>query len=319
VLILFWGPALAAQSEDQLAEARQLYSQGLTQEAAGDWAGALASFQAVARIKMTAQVRFHIARSKEHLGRLNEALGGYRLAEYEATQAGAEEALLNEIRSARDSLAKRIPKLVIERGAIGDATKIELDGVVIGESQIGREVSVDPGPHAVVGILPNGKRFERTVTVKEGMTELVVLRVPEELESGGGDEARVQDATPTTDARPAEQVESSSLPWVVGSIGVASLAASGVFYLLRNDAEAELDRECLGRICPDTVESTQERGERYALLSGVTLGIGIVGVGTAVVMLLGRSGGDAAPTQQGWSVRVVPSRSAGSVAVGGRF
>lgn len=302
------GPA-GAQAEGELARARQLYSQGLTQEAAGDWAGALGTFQSVAQIKMTPQVRFHIARCKENLGRLNEALGGYRLAEYEATQAGSE-ALAEEIRVARDALEARVPKLVIVRGEGAGAIKIELDGVALGQAQVGKEVSVDPGPHEVTGILGDGRRFKRTVEVAEGKSETVTLDVPDDLTNtpappptteGGAATDAGGGVTPGV----ASAASGSAAPWVVGGIGVASLIASGVFFALKNGAENELDRECLGKTCPDTVQSTQSRGETYATLTGVTLGVGIVGVGVASVMLL--SGGSERPAEPAVAVRVGPS------------
>lgn len=286
VALLASGPAWA-QSEPELTRARQLYSQGLTQEAAGDWAGALSTFQQVSRIRMTPPVRFHIARCQENLGRLNEALGGYRLAEYEAErEEEPKPELLDEIRKARDALEARLPKLVVERGVGAGTLKIELDGVALGPAKVGREVSVDPGPHSVAGVLADGRRFELTVDVAEGQTERITLDVPEALRTTaapptvGADERNVN-LEPVAGS-------SSALPWLVTGVGVASLAASGVFFLLRNQAQAELDRECLGRVCPDTMQSTQDQGRTYATLTGVTLGIGVVGVSVGTILLLSR-------------------------------
>ena len=313
--------ALTAQTADDLSRARQLFSQGVTQEAAGDWAGALATFQDVARIKMTPQVRFHIARCKEHLGRLNEALGGYRLAEHEASELGDKATeLLEEVQRSRVALEARVPKLVIERGPGASAARVELDGVAIGEAQIGTEISIDPGPHVVAGILPGGKRFEKTVDVAEGETERITLE-PEGLEDDSAAPPVVVDGgdpEPPRDA-PAEEAGGSALPWVIGGVGVASLVASAVFFKMKSDAEDELSSGCLGRTCPDTLEDTQSRGETYATLTGVTLGIGIVGVGVATVLLLtGRSPG---PEQTGRGVTFDASLGSGSASIdlSGRF
>jgi hypothetical protein len=107
------------------------------------------------------------------------------------------------------------------------------------------------------------------------------------------------------------------LPWVIGGVGVVSLAASGVFYLMKNNAQDELDQGCLGRVCPDTLQATQDRGKSYATLSGVTLGVGVVGVGVAAVMLLsggGNSGPEGVP-----QVAVELGRRRSGVTLGGRF
>lgn len=287
-----------AQSEAEIQQARTLYSQGLTQEAASDWAGALASFEKVARIRMTPQVRFHIARSKENLGRLNEALGGYRLAEHEAQSTeGVPESVLVEVRQARESLEKRVPRLIIERGEGVDSAKIALDGVDLGQAQIGREVNVDPGPHLLRVTLADGRKFEKTVQVKEGERSQVLLDVPPDIQplatsqedaSSSGSE----DAAPS-DRGVASSTGSGPMPWIVGGIGVASLAASGVFYVLRNSANDDLEAGCINDVCPDTLEDTQSRGENYSMLTGVTLGIGVVGVVVSAIWLL--SGSDSPP------------------------
>lgn len=314
------GPA-PGQTEADLVRARRLYSQGLTQEAAGDWTGALATFEEVARIKLTPQVRFHVARSKEHLGRLNEALGGYRLAEYEASQGGAkEQEILAEVSKAREALEKRIPKLVIVRGESAAAVKVELDGVVIGDAQLGKEITVDPGPHVVVGILAPGKQFRSNVSVAEGESKQLVLNVPSELLEPSVAPAAPDPKPAPTPAAPAPGPEKrkspSAAPWVVGGVGVAALIASGVFYALRNDAEKELDAGCLDRQCPDTLRDTQKRGETYAALSGVMLGVGVAGVGASALMLLGRSTASQ-PAQPAAAIRVAPRRL--DLSFGGSF
>src|ERR1051325_9094803 len=104
----------AAQSQEELERARQQFRQGLRLEAAGDWAASLAKFVEVGKVKLTPQVRFHGARCNEQLGRLNEALGEYRLAEYEAGQQRLKE--LQAITQARQALESRVPKLLIKRG-----------------------------------------------------------------------------------------------------------------------------------------------------------------------------------------------------------
>ncbi len=323
VLALALSSPAGADADAELVRARKLYSQGLTQEAAGDWAGALATFEDVARIKATPQVRFHVARCKEHLGRLNEALGGYRMAEYEAEQADKEPALIDEVKKAREALEGRIPRLTIVRGQGAEAIKIELDGVALGDPQIGQPITLDPGPHVLTGILEKGKTFKRTVTLAERDAVRIELDVPEDLMVP----APPQPARPTHPAseppevspareRPAPRADSrSAAPWIVGGLGVASLATSAVFYSLRLRAEDELDRGCIGRTCPDTLKGTQANGETYAALSGVTLGLGIVGVGAGVLMLLGRE----SPSSTAPAAAIGVDRRGGQLRFSGRF
>jgi hypothetical protein len=313
----FVGSTASAQTPQELNKARATYKQGLSLEAAGDWGGALAKFEAVAKVKFTPQVRFHIARCKENLGRLNEALGDYRVAEYEAEQASASE--LPEIAKARQALEARIPKLVIVRGEGAESARIELDGVELGEAKVGREVSVDPGPHRIVVRVPKGQ-FEENVTVAEGEVKEVSLVAPDDLspaETSGVTTPPPEEPPATVDVKPS----GSALPWIIGGVGVASLAASGFFFLQKNAAEKDLEDVCRNDVCPRSKQSLQDDGERAALLTNVTLGVGVVGIGVATVMLISQGGkkDSAAETARNVNVNVGASRAFSGVTLGGHF
>jgi len=279
-------PATAhAQSQDDLERARQQFRQGLSLEAAGDWAAALAKFVEVGNVKLTPQVRFHSARCNEQLGRLNEALGEYRLAEYEAGQQGLRETA--EITQARQALESRVPKLVIRRGEGAAAARIELDGVELGEAQIGQPVNVDPGPHTVVAKLGADRQVEQSPTVKEGETAEVVLNAPVVVS------AEVTNTTADTGAtvkEPSSKARQSVVPWVVGGVGVASLAVSGVFFGLRQSAKSDLDKGCNGNVCPKSLQGKEDDGKLYTTLSYVTLGVGVAGLGVATYLFVAGSG-----------------------------
>ncbi len=290
----------AAQTPQELAKARTLFKQGLSLEAGGDWGGALAKFDEVAKVRLTPQVRFHIALCKQNLGRLNEALGDYRVAEYEAEKENAKE--LPEISQAREALEARIPKLVITRGEGASRARIQLDGVELGEAKIGREVSVDPGEHRIVAKLPQGQ-FEEIVTIAEGETKNIELVPPADLTPLETTEPAPTPIEP--DPTPIQvSSESSSLPWIIGGVGVVSLAAGGYFFLQRNDAESKLDQVCRpDGVCPRSSQQLQDDGKQYAMLTNVFVGVGVVGIGVATVMLLSQ-GGSSAPAETAAKRRV---------------
>ncbi len=289
----------SAQSADELKEARRLFRQGLSLEAAGDFAGALTKFEQVGRVKLTHQVRFHMARCKAELGRLNEALGDYRLAEYEAE--GSKE--LPEISAAREKLEARVPKLVITRGDGAEGSRIELDGVELGEAKLGTEVAVDPGPHTLVVRLPNKQRFELQVEVAEGESKAVEVIPPDDLPLVEAEEPSSAGSEEVVADKPIVEEPGSAVPWIIGGVGVASLAAAGVFYMLKSGVESDLEATCRGSLCPKSVEDKQSSGESYALLSNVTFGVGLVGVGVAAVMLLSGSSDSATPAEQARAAR----------------
>lgn len=265
-----------AQDAAELKKARLQFQQATELERAGNWTAALQAFREVGQVRMTPQVRFHIAVCEENLGRLVAALGGYELASADADKVGPD--FKGEVEEKVTKLRARIPKLVIERGEGASAAAIELDGVAVGDSSIGVEVPLDPGPHAVTAKAPNRKPFESTVTLKEEETtrlELKLEEIPQEqLAITGG-------AAPAPDKPPSKVV-----PFVIGGVGVAALIGSGVLFGLRQSTLAELEDACEGSRCPKSIESRYDDLKFYHYGSFVTLGVGVAAVGTAGALLL---------------------------------
>jgi hypothetical protein len=265
-----------AQDAAELKRARAQFQQATELERAGNWTAALQAFREVGQVRMTPQVRFHIAVCEENLGRLVAALGGYELALADAERVGAD--FKTEVEDKVTKLRARIPKLVIERGEGASAAAIELDGVAVGESSIGVEVPLDPGPHAVTAKAPNRKPFESTVTLKEEETTRLSLEleaVPQEQSASG--------AAPGPGP---EKPPSKVVPFVIGGVGVAALIGSGVLFGLRQSTLSELEDACEGSQCPKSLESRYDDLKFYHYSSFVTLGVGVAAVGTAGALLL---------------------------------
>lgn len=316
-------PSVAhAQSPADLAKARTLFKEGVSLEAAGDWAGALAKFNEVAKVKTTPAVRFHIGRCKEHLGRLNEALGEYRMAEYEAQQSKAKE--LDEISKAREQLEARVPKLTITRGKGAESAKIELDGVALGEAQVGKEVSTDPGPHRIVAKIGSNE-FEQTVTVAEGESKSVELVPPDDFKAGPGPVDKPTQPDDKPDEPTPVKVEAKgkgALPWIIGGVGVVGLAAGGFFYTKMKDNQKQLEDVChTDNVCPEAKKGLSDDGKKYALYTNIGVGVGIVGIGVATVMLLTGGGADTKEKPKSARVRlnVVPGPELKGVNLVGAF
>jgi hypothetical protein len=303
-----------AQSQEELERARQQFRQGLSLEAAGDWAAALAKFTEVGKVKLTPQVRFHAARCNEQLGRLNEALGEYRLAEYEAGQQGLKEAA--EISQARQALETRVPKLVIRRGEGAESARIELDGVELGEAQIGQPVAVDPGPHSVVLKLGGDRQVEQSASVKESETAEVVLTAPAVSETP---KPGTKPDGDLNDTGPAEKTHHSVVPWIVGGVGVAGLAGAGAFFALRESAKSDLDKTCKDGVCPRSLQGKQDDGKLFTTLSFVSLGVGIAGLGAATYLFLSGTGTTKEQAAMSVPVDVAVLPQGGFVTVRGRM
>src|SRR3978361_2048802 len=77
-----------AQDKKELSKARAQFQRAIELEQAGNYTTALETFRSVGEVRMTPQVRFHIATCEEKLGRLVTALGGYQLAFADADSVG---------------------------------------------------------------------------------------------------------------------------------------------------------------------------------------------------------------------------------------
>jgi tetratricopeptide (TPR) repeat protein len=255
--------------------ARQKFQKALALQTAGDWAGALALLKEVAEIKTTPQVLFNIALCEENLGQLVAALGDYELAAADARAAGIA-AVEAEALQRLERLRTRIPRVRIERGAGASRATVTLGGVELGESALGRDLPIDPGSHEVRAVVPGRAPFVQELRVAEGEVAAVMVEfeppsppkpAPEtELESGSGQR---------------------TFGFVSGGLGLAGLAAAGVFYALRYDAQQDLDALCPNRTaCPAEGRPIAERGQQHTTYGNIALGVGVVGLATAAVLWL---------------------------------
>ena len=296
-----------------MAKARGQFQQSLALETAGDFGGALNLLREVSAIKMTPQVRFHIATCEEGLGKLTAAVGDYQLALGDAQDSKADD-VVQEATTRLAAAKARLPKIIIKRGKGAETAQISLDGVSLGSSSIGIEIAVDPGPHAIEARTPGAPPFAKQLDIaeKERKTMEVVLTktieaVAPPVTSG---------AHSPVEPPPPEEKKTTLVPYVVGGVGVASLAASGVFFLLRSGTVKDLDAACGPNrdACPSSSKSTFESGKTYTLLGDITLATGVVGVGVAMVLLLRKPSEPSTAALR--LVPAAPSSGAGASLVG---
>jgi hypothetical protein len=296
-------PAVGQSDEGSLPDARAKFQRGVEQEHAGDFTGALQLFRAVSQVRMTPQVRYHIAICEEHLGKLVAALGGYGLALADADQVGNE--FREEVEQKANSLAARIPKLVIERGAGAQTASIELDGIGLGTTSLGNAITLDPGPHVITATAPDRVRFEVTVTLSErDQKRVAVVMTPPVASTTASTSAPV--AAPVSSDPGLPQHRSRSAAYILAGVGGASLVTSGVLYLLRNQAVADLEEVCgpARDQCPASSKSTYDNARTYNVVSQVALGVGIVAIGVAIPLYVNSGRNEKRPTAVGVSPQI---------------
>jgi hypothetical protein len=270
-----------AQAEDAaLRQAREKFRQAISLQTGGDWAGALSLLREVAAVKITPQVRFNMALCEENLGQLVAARGSYELTIVEAEAGTDAGSVVDEARQRLDALEARIPKVVIERGEGADLARVSLDGIAVGATLLGKPMPIDPGPHVVEASARGFSTFRESFRVAEKEQKFVRITLTPVTSEAAKSQGQV--ALPADHAA-TEEPRRSVWPWVIGGAGVASLAASGVFLLLRGSAVSDLDEQCGPERdrCPPSASDTIERGQTYTTLANVTMVGGALLVGAA--------------------------------------
>jgi hypothetical protein len=316
--ILLVAATSSAADPEALAKARADFRQALVLQTGGDWAGALSLLRGVAEVATTPQVRFNIALCEEHLGRLSAALGDYDIAAASGAAAGAAD-VASAARARVNGVRGRLPKLRIVRGQGASVGHIALDGNELGEAVLEKEIPVDPGPHEVEIRSARGAARTTSLRLAEGEHRKIEVTLPEEALSAPVLPEKSA-SQPSPELRPKR---SFLLPVVVGSVGLASLAAGGVFALLESSAVKDLNRVCgpSRDACPASSRGEYNDAKTYATATNVTLVVGGVGViAAAVIFVASKPHPVTAPTT-GLHVEIVPSApfAEAGASVVGRF
>jgi hypothetical protein len=261
----------------------------------------------VAAVKPTPQVRFNIALCEERLGLLVAALGDYELAGSDA-QAQKIDQVRQEVDARLESLKARIPRVVVKRGVGADSATISLDGVSLGDSVLNSPLPVDPGPHVVDGAAAGFQPFKQSFRVAEQQTATIEVKL--ELEP-------IKAPPPPPPPPPSAPQTMRTAGFVVGGAGIASLIASGALFYLRHTTINDLDKQCgPDRMnCPESAQSTVDRGKLYTTLGNVTLVAGAVGLGVgATLVVIG--GRQSAKASIGIAPGAVGANAGGATLVG---
>lgn len=275
-----------ARADDRAAldRARADFQRALELKSAGDFTGALKLLREVGQVKMTPQVRYHIATCEEGLGKLVAALGGYELALSQSENMP--ESFLTEVQAAVASLRARIPRIVIVRGAGADAAAIRLDDVALGGASIGVEIPIDPGPHAVTASAPGYEKYARTVSLTEAENQTITV----ELVALPDEEPTPLAPAPVAPVAPPPSGY-GALPFVLGGVGVAGLAVGAVLLPLSQDKSGQVKDLCGGEDCTglgradwNTARALADDARTLEAVGWVSIGVGAASLATGAVL-----------------------------------
>ncbi|MDI1448783.1 hypothetical protein [Polyangium sp. 6x1] len=280
----------------ELQEAREQFTRGRQLEDEGKFAEALVLFQRVGHVKMTPQVRFHLALCLEHTGKLADALETFRIAAREAS--GTAPNVVTEANQHVDALEKRVPTLtvVVVNGSPRD--EISLAGRPV---TAGSALRVDPGGYTLTLRRDGSVASEERVTLEEGKSVRVELAA---AGVGGTAPASIQ----------------RTLGWAALGVSAASLVTMGVFIGLRSNRLSQVEAACPTLTdCAPSVAPIASEGATYATLVNVFAGLsGAAAVGGVALLLTAPAPAASAP-RAGLRVNPVFAPGVGFLSVEGRF
>jgi hypothetical protein len=186
-----------------------------------------------------------------------------------------------------------------------DITNVKVystDQLVV-EALDGRPVPLDPGKHRFRFVLPWGEVLSSDVLVREGEKNRVVGVQVKDSARASRSPAAPQPSPLVAPSAPAAE-RGRVLPtgfWVASGVGVASLASWGVFALLGNAKQSEVE-DCsphCGAVRRDDFDAMR----RNYLIADVSLGAAAVSAGIATWLFFTADGGSSA-SQQGYQPKL---------------
>lgn len=315
-------PAAAGPEQDK-AEARQLGIEGVKAYDAGDWQGAIKSFEQAERLFHAPTHLLYIARAQVKLGQLLAARETYTRLEKEALPPGASPAFKKAQVDAGDErrqLEGKIPTLVV-RVQPPDLQGVEvlLDGKAVEGSSLGGAL-VDPGRHRVEARAGDRAAAPIDIEVVVGEKREIVLDFSAPTEA--------KPPPPPTTTPPEDEGGGVAASTVLGisalGLGVAGVGVGAVFGIMSlgktSDADA-LYEQCGGdggcdqsSSLGEEVQAIDDDAATFGTISVIALGAGAAFAATGVVILV-VGGGDDAPSDA--RVHVMPT--AGGAMVRGSF
>jgi hypothetical protein len=170
-------PARAPAQTRDLADARQLFREGVMHARARDWRLSLAAFEAAYAIAREPSVLFNLAAAQMRCGKLLASNANFR--RFAADAAPQITRAQRRVAEAQIALIEaRIPRLRIEIHGLRRDDRILLDNARLYPDELGHDMWIDPGLHRVrVDRSPGGQEV-RTIAVSEGELRVLAFRLP---------------------------------------------------------------------------------------------------------------------------------------------
>lgn len=274
------------------SEAGPLFERGLVEMQAGRYASACPAFEQSYALEPLPGVLFTLAECEAGWGKLATAIGHYQryLEVLPTLPAAQRERHAERAKVASEKIAALnglVPELTIRvpDGAPAGVV-VKRNGEVVAPTTYGIARGVDPGDYLVEAELGGKPIYTRRLTLRERDRAQVDVPLPGQ---GSGGAAKEPQPAVTKDE------EGSGLQtagFVVGGIGVASLAVGLITGGLAMGTKGTIEDNCPDRRCTPEGRDAVDQGQTYGLVSTITFAVGLAGIAAGVIMLIMDGVGD---------------------------
>jgi hypothetical protein len=168
--------ALPVRAEEPARDVRAQFASGLGHARSGQWASALAAFEACYRLSPTLSVLFNLAGAQLRTGRLLHAH-----ANYHRIKNSKDPALSSAHRRAAEKQLKlieqRIPRLRVQIEGLRPDDRVVLDRTRLYPNELDIELWVDPGEHVLAVYRPSGAQEIKRVVLVEGQHQFLAFQL----------------------------------------------------------------------------------------------------------------------------------------------
>jgi hypothetical protein len=282
--VLLMATPARAESEADRATARALALEGHAALQKKDYATAADRFGRADSLVHAPTLVVDWARALQGLGRFVEAHEKYELVLREGVDSSSPKSwtrALEEAKKELDALKPRLAWITVTLKEPSEAV-VKIDGLLVPPAAVGVKRAADPGFPKVSVTADGYEPFEQTVTVGPGEEKAleVSLKKRPEVEAGP--------APPSNDVyRPRQHSPARRAFTIVAfSVGGAGLIGGGVVGGMFVKKRADLKSECVDGMCRSSSAKKISTYHTYGTISAAALGVGVLGVGTGLVLLL---------------------------------
>lgn len=274
----------SAQTKEDKAE--QLFREGRDALNRGDYAAACPKFAESVRLTKRPGPLLNLAQCEEHEGKLRSALKLWREGSALLPAGDGRIALATEHVSA---LQPKIPRLTVKLSPEAPAgSKVTLDGIELSGAALGAPQELERGgDHVIVTTAPGHTEARSTITLVEGEhREITMVPGPAQaLAPKAGSEK----APLVTPAPPPKRSARWTAGFVVGGVGLASLAAgaaTGILTIQKNGIVKPLCEPTPKAGCSSQpTQDAATAGKMFSLISTITFAVGGAGLGAGIVLI----------------------------------